>query len=71
MKRQLLQQWNKYLKIFLENLKLIEEIMKKEDHHTILQEQLIPSSENLFPRGNFVFQENNDPNILVIYVETT
>lgn len=35
--------------------------MRKEDYQKILQNQLIPSSRALFPDGDFIFQEDNDP----------
>ena len=35
--------------------------MKKEHYHTILKNQLLPSSRVLFQDKNFIFQEDNDP----------
>ena len=43
------------------HLRRIEGIMRKEDYHNILSEHMIPSAESLFPDGNFIFQEDNDP----------
>lgn len=39
----------------------IEGIMVKEDYQRILQHQMLPSAGALFPDGNFIFQEDNDP----------
>ena len=35
--------------------------MKKEDYHNILVRQMVPSARALFPDGNYVFQQDNDP----------
>ena len=39
----------------------IEGIMKKEDYVMILDNELRPSAATLFPDGNFIFQQDNDP----------
>lgn len=53
--------WGCFSRHSVGKLYQIEGIMKKEDYHNILQRQLIPSTKTLFPDGNFIFQEDNDP----------
>mmetsp|Transcript_6823 Transcript_6823/g.6127 ORF Transcript_6823/g.6127 Transcript_6823/m.6127 type:complete len:310 (+) Transcript_6823:140-1069(+) len=43
------------------NLYNIEGIMVKQDYKNILQRQMIPSAQKLFPSGDYIFQEDNDP----------
>ncbi len=42
-------------------LHLIEGIMDKKIYKQILKDQMLPSARALFPRRNFIFQEDNDP----------
>jgi transposase len=39
----------------------INGIMRKEDYHSILMRQMIPSADTLFPGIPFIFQQDNDP----------
>jgi hypothetical protein len=39
----------------------IHGIMNAERYHAILQHQMFPSAEALFPRVNWTFQQDNDP----------
>ena len=43
------------------NLYRIQGIMMKEDYHHILSRHMVPSARALFPRNNFLFQQDNDP----------
>jgi len=40
---------------------MVKGIMVKEDYHRILIHQMRPSAGVLFPDGDFIFQEDNDP----------
>ena len=42
-------------------LQLIPGIMDKHSYHKILQKELMASAKKLFPRGNYIFQHDNDP----------
>ena len=42
-------------------LYMVKGIMVKEDYHRILIHQMRPSAGVLFPDGDFIFQEDNDP----------
>ena len=53
--------WGCFSRHGVGKLFLIEGIMKKEHYHTILKNQLLPSSRVLFQDENFIFQEDNDP----------
>ena len=39
----------------------VEGILEQNQFNDILEEQLIPSTEELFPDGHYVFQQDNDP----------
>jgi DDE superfamily endonuclease/Transposase len=39
----------------------IEGIMKKEQYNKILEAQLLPSAQKLYPDGNWIFQQDNEP----------
>lgn len=39
----------------------VKGIMLKEQYHSILMHQMFPSAKKLFPSGNFIFQQDNDP----------
>lgn len=39
----------------------VQGILKKEQYLEMLEHQLLPSAEQLFPDGNYLFQQDNDP----------
>lgn len=43
------------------NLYLVEGNLEQLQYNQILREQLLPSAQMLFPDGNYIFQQDNDP----------
>jgi transposase len=53
--------WGCFAAVGAGNLHRVEGIMEQVQYREILQEQLLPSADYLFPDGGWIFQQDNDP----------
>jgi hypothetical protein len=53
--------WGCFAACGADNLHRAEGIMLQDQYREILEEQLLPNADDLFPDGEWIFQQDNDP----------